>query len=734
MTPYQYLNLENKWARFHLQGVVNEDGVLRLASVPGAGEAAGPILDAVGHLEGPAGIGVDADGNLYVADPAKQRIVRVDACDGSSAPLPCLRGPGHEPGQLNGPRGVLVGPRQTLYVADSGNHRVQVIDLATQQVRAIWGQPDPYAAPTAGSAPGRFDQPWDLAADGDGYIYVVDYGNRRLQKFDADGHVVPTFWQTVAASARPPQEPAAIAVAAPTALARAAATGEERLLVVDRAENAVLVYKLDGSYDAAATERWQEVAAHATAAVDVVAADGNLYVADAAGSVLAFDQTGTFLGVASTPLRSAAGLALDCQGRLMLHPGGGGAVQRLQPGTAYGTVGRFLAGPFTAGSADTRWHRVSIEAEAMPEGSHLQLFTYTSQEMDGEAGNRPGGPGESVVAPAPGESALDTWRPIPADALDFLVANAPGRYLWLAGVFQGDGKTTPAMTQIRVTYDHESWTRFLPAVHQRDAQNRAFLDPTLALFESVLADEATLIDDLPRLFDSWAAPDGPSAAAAPTSWLAWLSGWLAFELDETWPEAKRRAALAEAFSLSGRRGTVESLRRLIALYAGATAHIQEPGRRASLWSLGHYSTLGFDTMLVPAEAQGAVVGTTATLDRSHLIADEEYGAPLFEDVAHHFCVQVYAAELADPQTAERVAQVVEREKPAHTTYHLCSIGAAMRVGFQARLGIDTIVAGATPDLVTDSGQRLGVETALAQRASGPSLGQGMHLGRQTKLA
>jgi hypothetical protein len=83
---------------------------------------------------------------------------------------------------------------------------------------------------------------------------------------------------------------------------------------------------------------------------------------------------------------------------------------------------------------------------------------------------------------------------------------------------------------------------------------------------------------------------------------------------------------------------------------------------------------------------------------------------------------------------ERVAQVVEREKPAHTTYHLCSIGAAMRVGFQARLGIDTIVAGATPDLVTDSGQRLGVETALAQRASGPSLGQGMHLGRQTKLA
>ena len=39
---------------------------------------------------------------------------------------------------------------------------------------------------------------------------------------------------------------------------------------------------------------------------------------------------------------------------------------------------------------------------------------------------------------------------------------------------------------------------------------------------------------------------------------------------------------------------------------------------ATLWSLGETSTLGFTTVLAPGPAQGAVIGTSATLDQSHL--------------------------------------------------------------------------------------------------------------------
>jgi hypothetical protein len=95
-------------------------------------------------------------------------------------------------------------------------------------------------------------------------------------------------------------------------------------------------------------------------------------------------------------------------------------------------------------------------------------------------------------------------------------------------------------------------------------------------------------------------------------------------------------------------------------------------------------------MLAPAHPQGAVLGSTATLDQSHLITNEEFGAPLFEDVAHQFSVQVYRSQLQCEQTLPKVHAVIEAEKPAHTSYHLCIIEPRLRVDFQARLGIDKI--------------------------------------------
>jgi hypothetical protein len=108
--------------------------------------------------------------------------------------------------------------------------------------------------------------------------------------------------------------------------------------------------------------------------------------------------------------------------------------------------------------------------------------------------------------------------------------------------------------------------------------------------------------------------------------------------------------------------------------------------------------LGFSTRLASAHAQGAVVGTTATLGQSQLIRADDFGAPLFEDIAHRFCVQIYCAELRRPGILDNVRTVIEREKPAHTHYHLCVIEPRMRVGAQARVGVDAIIAQGPPVL------------------------------------
>jgi hypothetical protein len=81
------------------------------------------------------------------------------------------------------------------------------------------------------------------------------------------------------------------------------------------------------------------------------------------------------------------------------------------------------------------------------------------------------------------------------------------------------------------------------------------------------------------------------------------------------------------------------------------------------------------------------------LDASHLIAAEDLGSPLFDDVAHRFCVQLYRGGRYTESLVAQVRAFLDREKPAHTEYHLAVIEPQMRVGRQARVGIDTVVSG-----------------------------------------
>ncbi|HET9347347.1 MAG TPA: phage tail protein [Candidatus Limnocylindrales bacterium] len=695
----RYLNLENAWPQFVLSGLLRQaDGSLALPVVPAAASPSLPT-GALGAFEGPAGIGVDAAGNVYVSDTAGHRVLRIDGCDGTTAPVAGLSGPGSDPGHLDGPRGVIVGPRGALYVCDSGNDRIQVVDLATGQLRGIWGQPNPWGPPQPGTDPGRLDDPWDLAADSAGRVYVVDHGNHRVQRFDASGAVEAGFWSALSAQPVVPAEPAAATVTL--------VDGDERLLVVDRTGPKVVAYALDGTYDAATSEAWSDLG---VPDVDGVAyADGVLYVSQPSlGRILAFDASGVLIGTVAGVAGGVGPLVLDPQGRLLVHPGTGGTgVAVLGPGAAYAVSGSFLAGPFSVTDRATRWDRLRIRAEPLGSASHVTIATLTSDSAASPGFNPasidPATAVDQAVTPQ------DVWRAAPRDALDLLVLNEPGRYLWIGGVLEGDGSATPRIHQMRLSYDHESYLRHLPALYERGDES-GFLRRVLELIESEFGDAEESVDRLPALFDPAAAPaDGGQA-----SWLAWLAGWLAFDLVEAWPEGDRRDAVAGAFELSGARGTIDGLRRYVKLYTGADVRIEEPARTAALWSLGETSVLGFTTMLAPSESQGATLGSTAVLDHSHVMTADHDTPQLFDDLAHRFRVEAYEADLPTAELQAAVRAVIDREKPAHTDYDLCLIGARMRVGRQARLGIDTIVAGPPAPLVLDDAVRLGIDGVLPQ--------------------
>jgi phage tail-like protein len=372
------------------------------------------------------------------------------------------------------------------------------------------------------------------------------------------------------------------------------------------------------------------------------------------------------LNAANTwPSFTLQNLSIDSSGALVLD----------QTGGVYAIAGVFMGGPFQALDGVTPWRQFAVKDSELPSGTHLQIFTWTAS-----GGTPPFSPGS--VTPFPG------WQVAPRDALEGIIFNSPARELWIGGVVRSDGTATPAIRQVRIDYGTGPYLQYLPAIYRTDAASSDLLDRFLDLSQTALGGVRNEIIDLTRLFDPAAAPDGGYR-----SWLTWLSGWLAWELDRNWTETQTREYIAGAFQLYAQRGTVGGLRRYLKIYADVNAHIYEPALQASIWSLGANSTLGFTTMLAPASPAGAILDSTAILDAADLTgAADPFGSALFDDIAYCFSVEVHAAELSRPGAFQTVRAVIEREKPAHTVCNLCVVQPRMRVGAQCRIGIDTVVA------------------------------------------
>ncbi len=141
-----------------------------------------------GQFTAPRGLAVGPDGSLYVADAGNHRIQVFDQAGNF---LFKWGSQGAGPGQFNEPWGIAVGPDGAVYVADTWNHRVQVFG-PTGEYRTEFGgfanvQHD------AQAEPGKFWGPRDIAVDAAGNVYITDTGNKRVQKFTADGRFLQAW-------------------------------------------------------------------------------------------------------------------------------------------------------------------------------------------------------------------------------------------------------------------------------------------------------------------------------------------------------------------------------------------------------------------------------------------------------------------------------------------------------------------------------------------------------------
>jgi sugar lactone lactonase YvrE len=136
----------------------------------------------------PGGLAIDTQNRLlYVADIELDQILVYDA--DTLKPVRKIGTTGHKheltsPGDFSKPAGVAVDAEGNLYVADTYNNRIEIFDADGQFVSTFGRN---------GDGPGYFSRPKGVAIDGDGHIWVADGMQDRVQVFDKTGQLLISF-------------------------------------------------------------------------------------------------------------------------------------------------------------------------------------------------------------------------------------------------------------------------------------------------------------------------------------------------------------------------------------------------------------------------------------------------------------------------------------------------------------------------------------------------------------
>jgi sugar lactone lactonase YvrE len=148
------------------------------------------------QLNGPAGVAVDAAGNVYIADLGNHRIRKVDAgrtittiAGNGSAGFSGDAGPAID-AQLNFPHGIAVDSAGNIFIADRGNNRVRKVIAATGVIITVAGTgAQSFSGDNGPAVAASLSLPWNVAVDAAGNLYIADYFNWRVRKVTPAGTI-----------------------------------------------------------------------------------------------------------------------------------------------------------------------------------------------------------------------------------------------------------------------------------------------------------------------------------------------------------------------------------------------------------------------------------------------------------------------------------------------------------------------------------------------------------------
>jgi len=144
--------------------------------------ATGTVTTVAGGLNNPSGLTLDSAGNLYIADLGNLRVLKAAAETGIITTV------------VTDIYATSVAVNASgIYVADGNRNRVVRIAAATGAMTTVAGSGSSIPGGDLGPATAAgFSYPISIALDRSGNLFIVDYGNHRIRRVDAETGIITT--------------------------------------------------------------------------------------------------------------------------------------------------------------------------------------------------------------------------------------------------------------------------------------------------------------------------------------------------------------------------------------------------------------------------------------------------------------------------------------------------------------------------------------------------------------
>ena len=146
-------------------------------------------------------VALDTSGDLYVADIYNNRVLFYPANSttatqvygqGGSFTTGTANNGGVSANSLSSPLALTVDSNGGLYVVDRSNNRALYYPFGSTTANRVYGQSGSFtsnAQNSGGVSANSLNQPWGVALDQGGNVYIADYGNSRVLDFGSFGNV-----------------------------------------------------------------------------------------------------------------------------------------------------------------------------------------------------------------------------------------------------------------------------------------------------------------------------------------------------------------------------------------------------------------------------------------------------------------------------------------------------------------------------------------------------------------